>query len=152
MVAVSVQVRRRGFKVRSLIKALDGFNAVGEVFIRGAFNNYKAGELKRRGHDPFAVPRPVAFQGRKVIKKAILTGDRRRMEIAVLKAARLVRDALKHRITTGGLGMNAPKYRTWKYHEAIAGRATRSYGMPPPYGVLTGRMVRAFQARLRHGR
>lgn len=55
----------------------------------------------------------------------------------------------KSRIRNGKIGSHPRAYKNRKVSLVMRGRGTVRYGMPPPYGVLTGRFMDGIRWRMR---
>ena len=62
-------------------------------------------------------------------------------------AARRVYRMAYRRLTLGHAGQNTPRRAAAKAGYAKGGTATAAFGIPPPYGIDTGRMVRGLKPR-----
>lgn len=151
---IVVDVKHRPGKLTAIARGLSKPFGVGEVYVNGVLNRQKAADLAARGHDPLAVPRgnAVAKAARAAIRRAIVTGEAAAVRRALLGAAQAIALWLRRRIMTGGLGHNSPATEQIKRDLVRRGLATRAYGVPPPYGVQTGKLVKNILARWRNGR
>jgi len=61
--------------------------------------------------------------------------------------AAMVVAALKGRIASGKLGRNPAGYARAKAKAVTEGKATGKYGVPPPFGVRSGRFIDSIKAR-----
>lgn len=121
-----------------------------------------ANMLRRRGHDPFVYQRNRARRIEKftqdsiykAIEKAEKTSQsqKRRTRRIVTETARRYSILAVTQIRTGQLGKNQGRYRAVKAGMVRGGIATSKYGVPPPYGVLTGRFIKGIRHRWRLGR
>lgn len=149
MITVTAEVRHYGNRLMLLARGLTALTGGAEVIVSGAANRMKAANLRAMGRDPMAVPPPIAQAARDDIRRAIMSADVSRISRVLLRAAQSIRDFLKRRITTGRLGTNTPGGKRIKRDLVLRGLATAAYGVPPPFGVCTGRLVNSIQARRR---
>jgi len=117
--------------------------------------------LASQGHDPYEYPpEDVEFVGKSIeeevaesIEEAYKTGksQKPRVVLVLTAAARHLQEAAQTQIKEGKLGTNTVGYRGQKTRRArgdvnprrkqSAVPITTKYGIPPPYGVYSGRFI-----------
>lgn len=129
----------------------------GAVVVGG---HHIANFLRSKGRDPFKLPQNQLNEVVNAIEEEIVDAvsdaartarpqtDRVR-RVLIAGAEELARDARRN-IELGGLGVNASKYigskaRFVRRHGLI------KHGVPPPYGILSGRFVDGIRHRWRRG-
>lgn len=150
--AVAVEIKRHPGKLSLYASGRTPDFGVGEVYIDGAFNRQKAAWLNGRGTDPMFVPDNIKRLAREYIKVGIRSMNEQTGRRTTTAAAQMIAKWIRERITTGGLGTNARSTVMHKIWLCSVGLATTQYGVPPPYGVQTGRMVHSIKGRWRAGR
>jgi hypothetical protein len=134
----------------------------GEIFVRGALNKEKADFMEEVGHDIFQLPEEVRVLAVNTFRLGLRTfnvADGRRLLHA---AAKVVAKWLQMRITSGQLGEQSwvtakikmwlithPKSSKRKGVVTTRERCTVAYGLPPPLGIRTGKMVASISTRWR---
>ena len=128
-----------------------------------------AGFLRWRGHDPFQLPPAESARiGQFVTSEINDAMDRVKrsgrpekdaVRRALIAGAMEAKDLVVAQIAEGRLGtkkLGGGRRRAWQMSRlralAAAGRLDATWGIPPPYGVWTGRFVRGIRWRWRRGR
>lgn len=134
---------------------------LGREGVRTLGGAHIANFLRAKGHDPFKYPTADWMAVQQGIDSevagaiAIAYHTKRpqtdRVRRAIIGAAMDLAELARDRITSGQLGENTKKSARRKAILANMGIATRRYGSPPPYGVLTGRFVESIRWRWRRG-
>lgn len=152
MTSFRVDVKRTPGRLSYLARGRTADAGVGEVYVYGAANTAKAAHLTALGHDPLAVPNEVRRMAREMIGVGARSFDPQTIRRTLTAAAQYTAKWCRDRITSGGLGRL--KYETfWQKVSLIRrGRASPQYGIPGPYGFLTGKLLHSIKARWRPSR
>lgn len=147
-----VDFKRTPGRLSMLARGRSTGAGVGEVYVHGMANTAKVMHLARRGHDPLWLPDSVRRMAREMIRVGARSLDEQTMRRTLTAAAQYSAKFMRDRITSGQLGRLKSSTFWRKVWLIRHGRASSKYGVPGPYGFLTGRLVTSIKARWRQTR